>query len=238
MLAEEPSDLSDFFLASDERRQLKWKIVWESVEGAQVWELGRQIGREQLVHVFRSREIAETVFAEISQARVRWKIALREMCGHAGEQDLAAVADAEESGDAIDGGSEEVAVALVCGARVNGRAHVKAADCAEVLSRECSLRGKHRSDGIIGTREGRAESVPDRLEHVAAMVDDRGPYDLVVPADRRLHRGAIPFPSFGAALDIREGERDGAGWDRRGRRFLGRRAHEESFARGNALPVG
>jgi hypothetical protein len=80
------------------------------------------------------------------------------------------VPDCEQACDAIDRGPEIIAVALVGCTGVERHAHAHAVDGAEILANECSLRGKHCSDGIFGPREGHAEFIADRLEDEPAVM--------------------------------------------------------------------
>ena len=147
------------------------------------------------------------------------------------------MADREEARHAIDGGSEVVTVAFVGRAGVNRRAHSQSIDGRELFGRKCALSVEHRGDGIFGAGKGGAERVTDSLEDVTAMLSDGRAHHLVVTADGGLHRGSVPFPSLGAAFDVREGKSDRAGGKRPLARLMGHRAHRRPIRHRPRLPA-
>ena len=70
--------------------------------------------------------------------------------------------------------------------------------------------GDIRGFGQCVPREG---SVPHRLEDHAAMPLNRLSQDRIVTRESGLHRCAALLPARGAALDVGEEKRDGAGPD-------------------------
>jgi hypothetical protein len=72
--------------------------------------------------------------------------------------------DAEEARNAIDRGTEVIAVAFISGAGMYGGAHPQAVDGGEIFRTERALRIEHGGDRILGSRERRAERVADCLE--------------------------------------------------------------------------
>ena len=66
----------------------------------------------------------------------------------------------------------------------------------------------HGGDRVFRPREHRTERIADRFEDGAAVLDDRGSQQFVVPAYRDVHRRSIAFPTDGAAFDVRERERE------------------------------
>src|SRR5262249_14938961 len=75
---------------------------------------------------------------------------------------------------------------------------------------ESALRGFGSEHGVNGMAERRAEGVAERLEHLSAVLIDSGVQEGVVPFQGGAHRGGIPLPETGAALDVREEKSDGS----------------------------
>ena len=110
--------------------------------------------------------------------------------------------DCEQPRDAIEGGPEEIPVALVRGSDVDGHAHANPLDRREVFRIERALGlkgGRHRV--LRGPKHG-AKRVADRFENVALVRADRSAHQLVVATHGGLHRPRVAVPANRAAFDI------------------------------------
>ena len=76
---------------------------------------------------------------------------------------------------------------------------------------ECLLGGQGGLQCIRRRGEDRVEGITDRFEDVAAVGVNRRAHNGVVPDEGLLHRRAVVLPARGAALDVGEQKRDGAG---------------------------
>jgi hypothetical protein len=101
---------------------------------------------------------------------------------------------------------------------MDGRAYAQSIDPREILCGNGALAVEDRRNGVFGARARRAESIADRLEHVAVVRGDCRSHQRVVPAHGILHRRPVAIPALRAAFDIGKGERDRAGRASRGRR--------------------
>ena len=146
--------------------------------------------------------------AEIAQAALRRHLALQQIGGGARDDDLATVADREQSRNAIDRWEEVITVAFVGRPRVQRRTHAHAVNCGEVFGHKGALRSERGRHRVFGTPERGAKRVADRLEDVTAVRVDRRAHQRIVPAHRVLHRSAVTFSALRTALDVGEHEGD------------------------------
>jgi len=114
----------------------------------------------------------------------------------------------DRSAEAVQRWSEIVAIAFVRYTGVEGCANAQSADGDEILGRKRALEVECGGDRSLGSREGDAKRVAERLENVAAVRFHRGAPDRVVPLHRRRHRLAMRVPALRARLNIREEKRD------------------------------
>lgn len=77
--------------------------------------------------------------------------------------------------------------------------------------RQPALDFDRRPQRVLGGDEGGAEGVADRLEDVAAVDRDDVTQQGVMALESDLHGRTVALPQIGAALDVAEQERDGAG---------------------------
>ncbi len=174
------------------------------------------------------------MLAEIPQTRLRRKIALHEIGGHARDEHLTAVPDREQARHAIDRGPKVIAIAFVGGAGVDRGADSKSINGREIFGGERALRVEHRADGIFWSRERGAERIADRLKDDAVVRRDGRAHQSVMTTHRILHGRAVAFPTRGAAFDVREreGHRAGGKWHVL---LLRRRAHESPSSSASAI---
>ena len=68
-----------------------------------------------------------------------------------------------------------------------------------------------RCQGIRGSGEGGAESIPDGLEDMPAVPPDGRAQQPVMAGERVTHGVRLTLPELSAALDVREKEGDDSG---------------------------
>ena len=123
------------------------------------------------------------------------------------------MAGGQQAREAVQPGSEVVAVAGFGGGGVQRHADPQGADvCSGQGSAAQRPLGSERGgDGIRCRGEGRLHGIADRLEEHAAVGLDGRAQQGEVALDRGRHRRPVPLPQRGAALDVGEEEGDGAG---------------------------
>ena len=221
--------LGNLRIETYERGRQVRQVVWKRVERAQRREVVREAGRDELVHALGTSKVPQAMLPQIAQTRLRGEIAEHQIGRRARDEDLAAVSDRQQPGDAIHGGAEIVAVPLVGRAGMDRGADAQSA-VVQIEPREFALRGQHRRHRVFRSRERRAERITGRLEHVAPMLFDRGAHDFVVATNRPLHRSPVPFPAPRASLDVGEGERYRSTREHASVRSRWHRAHGRLFA--------
>ena len=181
------------------------RVPVETLEGG---EFRTETGRHQLEEALRPGEILQPVLIQVDQRdRVGQGVA-DERLRRLRHQDLPPVPDGEDAGDAIDGGTEVVGVALLRVPGVQRHPHPEHAGVAPRLVGERPLTGDGGLHGLGRHREGGADGVADRLEDDAAMGLDRLAQQSVVASQGRGHGLGQLLPALGGTLDVREEERD------------------------------
>src|SRR5580658_7243901 len=119
--------------------------------------------------------------------------------------------DREQPRDAVERGSEVVALALIGRTGMNGGTYAQSIDPRKILRIQSALRIEYRCNGVLGAREGRTECIADGLKNVAIVVGDRRLHQRIVPAQSILHRLPVALPALSASFDIGKQKRDRAG---------------------------
>ena len=194
-------------VAADERGCLGREVVRPEVEGRQRRELGRQPRMGKLEEALRPPEVLQSMLPEVAQRGAVREPALDEAGGRLGQQDLAAVTGRHDPRRPVHRGPEEVPAARLDLAGVDPHPHPDRAPVRPRLREQPVLSGDRGRHGADRNGEDGHQSVAGRLDDLAARFGDRGPDDRVVPFEGRPHRLRVRLPQAGAALDVREQER-------------------------------
>jgi hypothetical protein len=164
-------DLGNLRLAADERGSgIRGKLLAKC--RANVAAETRQVGCKQLIDAFGALEILQAMLAEVAQARRAAGDRLgpdRSLRAETSTWPPCPIASSRAT--RLTGWPEVVAVAFVRRSGMNRSAHAKSVDGREVFGRKRALRASV-ADCLFGTPERRAERIADRLEDVAAVIDD------------------------------------------------------------------
>src|ERR1700680_2861431 len=119
------------------------------------------------------------------------------------EYNLAAMADRHEACYAVKCRTEVVAVSFGCFADVQTDFHHQTSDCRKVFVREAALQIDRRGNCVRYPLECGAERVPNGLENMALVVFDCRANNRVVALHRRVHGGAMSFPTLRRTFYVR-----------------------------------
>ena len=207
MLLEQGGDLAELLVTADEARQLYRQVRAARAERAERGERTREVLDDHLVHLLGSVDIAQAVGAQVDQLDGRRQPIAGEDGGDRRADDLAAVGDGEDPGDAVEGGAEVVPVARLRLARVEGHPDAQLAGLAPSCRAKRPLGSKCGVDGGDRVGEHRQDPIARRLDHSAAIGLDRGTEEPVVLGERRGHLLGVLLPETRAAFDVGEQER-------------------------------
>jgi hypothetical protein len=160
------------------------------VQGVQGGEFRGKVGRLEIEDRLPLDDVAELVATEQPQGRIGGHPAAHLLGGRPRQQCLPPVARREEPCNAIQGGAEIVAAAMLGCPGVDGHPH---ADPGQ-LALQHSLSGDGCLDGGLRRSEHRAEGIAHRLEDRAAVALDHIAQERIVTRQRLLHLRGIAFP--------------------------------------------
>ena len=192
--------------ATEERGRLRGEVVEMAIEALERWELDDQTGTAQLVDVLRLQQVPQAMRAEIEQVAARRQRRLSHGPGRLGEEDLLAIPGPQQARQAVQAGSEIVAVAGGRLPDVDGHPHPQRTEIAPIFLSQRRLRGDGGRDRRRHGWERGLDRIADRLEEDAVLGRDRVVEQGEVALDRRPHRRGIALPALGAALDVGEEE--------------------------------
>ena len=221
LVVEALSNRPELRVAADERGCLGWKVVRTEVESRQRSELGRQPRMGKLEEPLRPPEVLQSMLPEVAKRRAFREPALDVLGGRLGQQDLAAVTGRHDPRRPVHRGPKEVPAARLDLAGVDPHPHPYRAPVRPRLREQPVLSGDRGRHGADWNGKDGHESVAGRLDDLTARIGDRGSDDRVVPFEGRPHRLRVRLPQAGAALDVREEERQRL-VARRGRRSVRR----------------
>lgn len=120
---------------------------------------------------------------------------------------MAAVADREQTSDAVHRGTEVVAIAFVSRSGVNRRSHLQPADRRKVLRRRRALRGEDCRHRIFRAGERGAERIAEGLEDITSVLADRRAKQAIVTSHGLAHGSTVALPTRRAPFDVGEQKR-------------------------------
>ena len=195
-------------VAADERGCLGREVVRPEVEGRQRRELGRQPRMGELEEALRPPEVLQSMLPEVAQRGAVREPALDEAGGRVGQQDLAAVTGRHDPRRPVHRGPEEVPAARLDLAGVDPHPHPDRARRPATSAR--TARAERRVAAVTapaGTAKTAISPSPVVLTTSPpdSAIADRMMASCRSRADRIRLR--VRLPQAGAALDVREQER-------------------------------
>ena len=121
------------------------------------------------------------------------------------------MSEAEQTRRPIECRTIVVAVAEFGIAGMHGNAHTNRCRLGPRFGAQRALNGQRRFQCIRSRRKDGQEAVSRHLYDAAAMTLDAVPQQCVMAGQRGPHRLALGVPKTGAALDVGEQKREGAG---------------------------
>ena len=173
LLLQQRARRGDLRFAAEERGRLRGEVVQVAVETLERREVDDQARTAQLVDVLRLQQVPQAMRRRDRGDRSRAAAPIRPGAGRLGEEDLLAVAGAEEARQAVQAGSEIVAV---LGGRLpdmDGHPHAQRPEIAPVFLSQRRLGGDGGRDGCGHGRERGLDRIADRLEEDAVLRGDR-----------------------------------------------------------------
>ena len=101
------------------------QVVDASIVGPQRREFHRQAVSRELENALGPPEVAQLVFAQVTQHSTRWEVVAEQFRRGSGEQHLAAVTGIQQAGDSVERRPEVVAIALFGNAGVQGHSYLQ-----------------------------------------------------------------------------------------------------------------
>ena len=154
------------------------------------------------------------MFAEVVQCDCGEPRFPQKCCDRARHEDLAAVRNGHEASGPVQGRTEVVAVALLRCPAVDCHADLEVKRRVEASATQRLLRLDRRSHGAFRSRKSSCEPIASGRKDEPVMAVDRGPQDLIMPAQRNPHRLRRLIPQARRANDVGEKEGDRPGRDR------------------------
>ncbi len=184
----------DEIATTDERGKGRRKIPQLGIQRLGTREDHFDVRVRHLKQPFGIREALESVDAEIHQTGVflgaPGGVVFGQGRGDGRRRDhLTAVRDRHHSTTLVEGGAEEVAIALLGPTRMDPHSHAEAVHGTEVLATESSLGFNRRLNGGGGVLEVRDDSVAGVLQQRTPVALDRRSQDVVVAMKRLRHGG-------------------------------------------------
>jgi len=166
----------------------------------------------ELPNVIGPLEIFELILAQVLQAYVCWHAFTQQVGCHGRNQHLRPVCGSSKLSAVIHSGPVIIAAAGVGLTRVHGHSHPKRRVQWPGFAQQCVLDGTCGYNAIRGPMEDREAAVarPAWSDHLAVVDCNQLLDQFIVASQGDAHRIRVPYPSTGAALDIREQEGKGA----------------------------
>ncbi len=187
------------------------EIVRRLFQRAQGREVGAQLRVQELEEALGPREIAQPHAAQVAQRRLFGQPRTEQLANALRQQHLAAMRGGHDARRAVDRGAVVVVVAPFRDARVQAAACAQRQAAHPLELGERALQLHRGADGIEWIAEGRVQPVARLLHDVPAVPFHRLARERVVARHRRAHPIGLLLPEAGAALDVGEKERRGAG---------------------------
>ena len=203
ILGEPVPKTRDLTLAPDEARDLRGQIIRVSVDRRKCGKVWTQAFGHHLIGRFGPPEIFETVRAQMAQHHALERNGRQHLGNRGGQQNLASMANRQQTCDAVEGRSEIVAV--VCD-RIAAMQRHPDADLADFPRPAVGLQRAHRFD-CCGEPVGRAlertaKLVADGFENVSGVPFEDATQEAIVIRERSGHRIGVLLPRTGATLDV------------------------------------
>jgi hypothetical protein len=165
---------------------------------------------QELEDMFRLQQIPQPVLPEILESGICGETGADQLLDRLRDENLATMADGQQSRQAIERGGEVVATVI----RNRFPGVQRHADpqwiwCAPVLAEQRLLSGQGRGHGVRGGGEGGLHGIPDGLEMDPIVGANRLAEQHQVTIDSGRHGRTIAFPSPRRPLDIGKEEGDG-----------------------------
>ena len=156
---EQITDRGDLVFATDEVRQLDGQVVRASVEGPESRECRRETGRLDLVDALRSRQVLETMRAELGEADIVREGLGEERARRIGQEDLASVPGSRDAGRAVNVETQVVVAAEPAFAGVEAHPDPDLHRFRPLVRGQRSLRDNRRPERVAGLGEHCEEAV-------------------------------------------------------------------------------
>jgi len=204
---EKGADGRDLQLAADEARQLDRQVVRSGVERPEGREVGAKTGDLELEEALGVRQVLQPVRTQRPQRQVRGKRGFGEAAGGIRQEDLAAVRGRRDPRGAMDVQADVVVSAERAFARVKSHPNVDGRPVRPLVSRDPTLSGGRRGDGVGRVREDGEEAVAFGAELDPVCVANRRPKDPAVVVQQVAIAITQLLNEARRSLDVREQER-------------------------------